>query len=51
MGDSTRVCQATEVWSGSKPTCQCMLLKFEYYVQINKPPWFMRVCVALAEGP
>ena len=26
VGDSTRMCQATEVWSGSVPTCQGMLL-------------------------
>ena len=25
VGDSTRTCQATAVWSGSAPTCQCML--------------------------
>ena len=27
MGDSTRTCQATGVWSGSAPTCQGVLLK------------------------
>ena len=27
VGDSTRTCQATGVWSGSEPTCQSMLLK------------------------
>ena len=32
VGGSTRTCQATGVWSGSAPTCQGMLLKFEYYV-------------------
>ena len=26
VGDSTRTCQATGVWSGSEPTCQSMLL-------------------------
>ena len=26
VGDSTRTCQATGAWSGSKPTCQRMLL-------------------------
>ena len=26
IGDSTRMCQATGVWSGSIPTCQRMLL-------------------------
>ena len=26
LGDSTRTCQATEVWSGSAPTCYRMLL-------------------------
>ena len=26
VGDSSRTCQATGVWSGSIPTCQCMLL-------------------------
>ena len=25
VGDSTRTCQATGVWSGSAPTCQSML--------------------------
>ena len=25
VGDSTRKCQATGMWSGSAPTCQCML--------------------------
>ena len=31
MGDSTRICHATGVWSGSEPTCQGMLLLgFEY---------------------
>ena len=25
VGDNTRTCQATGVWSGSAPTCQCML--------------------------
>ena len=33
VGDNTRICQATGVWSGSAPTCQGMLfLKLEYYV-------------------
>ena len=33
MGDSTRTCQATRVWSGSAPTCQRMLLfNFEHEV-------------------
>ena len=27
VGDSTRTCQATGVWSGSAPTCQGVLLK------------------------
>ena len=27
VGDSTRTCQATGVWSGTAPTCQGMLLK------------------------
>ena len=27
VGDSTRTCQATGNWSGSKPTCQGILLK------------------------
>ena len=26
LGDNTRTCQATGMWSGSKPTCRCMLL-------------------------
>ena len=26
VGGNTRTCQATGVWSGSAPTCQCMLL-------------------------
>ena len=26
VGDSTRTCQATGMWSGSEPTCQRMLL-------------------------
>ena len=26
VGGSTRICQATRTWSGSPPTCQCMLL-------------------------
>ena len=26
MGNSTRTCQATGVWSGSAPTCEGMLL-------------------------
>ena len=26
VGDSTRTCQATGVWSGSEPTCERMLL-------------------------
>ena len=26
VGNSTRVCQATGVWSGSAPTCERMLL-------------------------
>jgi len=26
VGDSTRTCQATGVWSGSEPTCHRMLL-------------------------
>ena len=31
MGDNTRTCQATGVWSGSEPTCERMLLlKVEY---------------------
>ena len=33
VGDNTRICQATRVWSGSAPTCQGMLfLKLEYYI-------------------
>ena len=40
MGDSTRICQATGVWSGSAPTCQGMLLLpnmcvFAYVVEAN----------------
>ena len=27
VGNSTRTCQATGVWSGSEPTCQGMLLE------------------------
>ena len=26
VGSNTRTCQSTGVWSGSAPTCQCMLL-------------------------
>ena len=26
VGDRTRTCQVTGVWSGSAPTCQCTLL-------------------------
>ena len=26
VGDNTRTCQATGVWSGNEPTCQCMFL-------------------------
>ena len=33
VGDSTRMCQATGVWSGSAPTCQGMwFLEFEHHV-------------------
>ena len=35
VGDNTRTCQATGVWSRSEPTCQSMLyqlLKLECYV-------------------
>ena len=28
VGNSTRTCQATGVWSGSEPTCQGMLLVY-----------------------
>ena len=28
VGDSTRTCQATGVWSGSAPTCQGVLMLF-----------------------
>ena len=35
VGDITRTCQATGEWSGSAPTCQCMLLKFEYMDEVN----------------
>ena len=39
VGDSTHVCQATGVWSGSGPTCQCMLLlKLEHYVSSKITP-------------
>ena len=31
VGDSTRTCQATGVWSGSAPTCQGTLLK-DYFI-------------------
>ena len=35
VGDSTRTCQATRVWSGSEPTCQSvLLLKLEYYLLV-----------------
>ena len=30
VGDSTRTCQATGIWSGSAPTCQGMLLHSVY---------------------
>ena len=26
MGDSTRICHSTGIWTGSEPTCQSMLL-------------------------
>ena len=26
VGNDTRTCQADGMWSGSEPTCQCMLL-------------------------
>ena len=36
VGDSTRICHATGVWSGSAPTCQGMLLlELEYYACIH----------------
>ena len=28
VGGSSRTCQATGVWSGSVPTCQCMLTAY-----------------------
>ena len=33
VGNSTRTCQATGVWSGSEPTCQGMLL--EKYMMLS----------------
>ena len=36
VGDSTRICRATGVWSGSAPTCQgTLLLELEYYACIH----------------
>ena len=35
VGDSTRMCQATGMWSGSEPTCQCMLLLLLKSVVVN----------------
>ena len=34
VGDSTRTCQATGVWSGSAPTCQGMLLMQNFSYQV-----------------
>ena len=30
VGDNTRTCQATGVWSGNTPTCQGVLLSYMY---------------------
>ena len=35
VGDSTRTCQATGVWSGSAPTCQGTLLKGDLILSIH----------------
>ena len=35
VGDSTHRCQATGVWSGSAPTCQCMYVDIEYYKSLK----------------
>ena len=36
VGDSTRICHATGVWSGSEPTCQGMLLlKLNYISSVT----------------
>ena len=34
VGDSTRTCQATGEWSGSEPTCECMLLTLVVLSQV-----------------
>ena len=37
VGNNTRMCQATGVWSGSAPTCQGMVA--------NRPPLFSSICI------
>ena len=36
MGDSTRVCQATGMWSGIAPNCQRMFVIPLHYVQLGE---------------
>ena len=36
LGDSTRTCQATGVWSGSAPTCYRMLLLQSLQIEHHK---------------
>ena len=40
VGDSTRICHATGMWSGNAPTCHGMLLlELEYYACIHRYCW------------
>ena len=39
VGGSTRTCQNTGVWSGSAPTCSCMLLLYTPHVSMYIQHW------------